>query len=242
MTHDLTRFSMTDMISCSSALRKLAAGADSMEEVARRIVRYLYDNLVVAESGQRACALVRFYKTHNLGELEADLYRFARSMLKEQPESPAMKCLTLLATAGDKPEWNSRKESGGHKVIPLPSKTMIEQSPMISQLIKQFGLESNLLLQPDPNILVDADQKTFNVFHVPEAEGSKYIPAQEDFVIPFGIKSVLGFGGLLPSGDLFAIIMFSKVHIPRATADMFKTFALSAKVSVLPFVGGRVFA
>lgn len=242
MMHDLTRFSMTDMISCSSALRKLAAGADSMEEVARRIVQYLYDNLGDSESGQRACALVRFYKTHNLGELEESLYRFARSMLNEQAESPTMKCLTLLATAGEKPEWNSRKSSGGHKAIPLPSETMIAQSPMISQLIKQFGLESNLLLQPDPNILVDADQKTFNVFHVPEAEGSKYIPAQEDFVIPCGIKSVLGFGGMLPSGDLFAIIMFSKVRISRATADMFKSFALSAKVSVLPFVGGRVFA
>jgi two-component system NtrC family sensor kinase len=86
MMHDLTRFSMTDMISCSSALRKLAAGADSMEEVARRIVQYLYDNLGDAESGQRACALVRFYKTHNLGELEESLYRFARSMLNEQAD------------------------------------------------------------------------------------------------------------------------------------------------------------
>jgi hypothetical protein len=212
-----------------------------MEEVARRITLYLYENLVEGESGQKACALVRFYKTHNLGELEPGLYRFACSMLNGQPELPAMKCLTLLATAGDRPEWNSREKSGGHKAIPLPSETMIAQSPMISQLIKQFGLESNVLVQPDPNILVDADQKTFNVFHVPEAEGSKYIPAQEEFVIRFGIKSVLGFGGMLPSGDLFAIIMFSKVPIPRATADMFKTFALSAKVSVLPFVGGRVF-
>jgi len=233
--HNLASFSMGDMIGCSSALRKLGAGAGSMEEVAQRTVRYLYDNLL--DGAGRACALVRFYKTHNLGQLDGELYQFARSLLDGRPESPSMKCLTLLATAGQIPEWNSRKDSARHKAIPLPSEEIISESPMISQLVKQFGLQVNVFLQSDPGLLIDTDQKTFNVFHVPEAEGSKYIPAQADFVIPFGIKSVLGFGGLLPTGDLFAVIMFSKVHIARATADMFKTFALSVKLSLLPFAG-----
>jgi hypothetical protein len=86
------------------------------------------------------------------------------------------------------------------------------------------------------------EQKNYNVFYVGEAVGSPYIPAQRDFVIPFGIKSVLGFGGLLPSScDLFAIILFSKHHIPRETANLFKPLALSAKLSLLPFVGETIF-
>ena len=77
--------------------------------------------------------------------------------------------------------------------------------------------------------------KRHGVFHVEHAVGSPYIPAQQEFVIPFGIHSVLGFGGMLPSGNLFVVILFSKVHIPRETADMFKPLSLSVKLTVLPF-------
>ena len=38
-----------------------------------------------------------------------------------------------------------------------------------------------------------------------------------------------------------ALIIFSKVHIPKTTADMFETLALSVKMAVLPFVYGPVF-
>jgi hypothetical protein len=61
-------------------------------------------------------------------------------------------------------------------------------------------------------------------------------------VIPHGIRSVLGFGGVLPSGDLFAMILFSRVRIPREIAELFKTLSLNVKVALLPFVDRRVFA
>ncbi len=53
---------------------------------------------------------------------------------------------------------------------------------------------------------------------------------------------MLGFGGVLSSGELFAVIMFSKVSIPRETAESFRGLAPSAKEAVQPFVGGAVFA
>ena len=62
-----------------------------------------------------------------------------------------------------------------------------------------------------------------------------------EFVVPFGIKSVLGFGGVLPPGDLFAVIMFSRVPVPRETADLFRNLALSVKLAILPFSRGPVF-
>jgi serine phosphatase RsbU (regulator of sigma subunit) len=61
-------------------------------------------------------------------------------------------------------------------------------------------------------------------------------------VVPFGIKSVLGFGGLLPSGNMFAIILFLKVQIPISTVQMFSTLALNVKTALLPFDRGAVFA
>jgi hypothetical protein len=84
-------------------------------------------------------------------------------------------------------------------------------------------------------VLIDDQQQTYNVFFVPEAEGSPFVPAQANFVVPFGIRSVLGFGGMLPSGNLFAVIIFSKVAVPRNAANLFATIALSLRLALLRF-------
>jgi len=233
--YDLTKFTLRDMTECGIALRNLSVDAGSMEEVADKIVHYLYDHLIDRQTGEKICALVRFYKTHPFGELHEELQRFALDILGSQPASSSMKCLTLMATVGVKPEWHSRKASAGHQAIPLPSKELVAQAPMISNLIQQFGLEIDTVLAPNPNLLVDVEQRSYNVFHVPDAAGSPYIPAQEEFVVPFGVRSVLGFGGMLPSGNLFAIILFSQSRIQREVAEMFKTLALSIKLVVLSF-------
>ncbi len=239
--YDLTKFTLRDMTECGIGLRQLSYDAKSMEEVANRIVRYLYEHLIDKQTGKNSCALVRFFKTHPYEKLTPELREFADGLLGNNSPSPTMKCLTLLATAGVRSEWNSRQTSVGHKAIPLVSAHLIEQSPMISQLIKQLGLEISNVLEPSPDILMTLEQRTFNVFHLSKAVGSPYIPAQEEFVIPFAIQSILGFGGMLPSGNLFAIIMFSKVQIPDNTAELFKSLALSVKMAVLPFELGRVF-
>jgi serine phosphatase RsbU (regulator of sigma subunit) len=213
-----------------------------MEEASNRIVRYLYENFCTKPTGEKSCALVRLFKTHPYEDLEAELAEYARSMLDHYPPLPAMKCMTLLATVGEQTEWNSRHRSVGHKAIPLASEFVVAQIPMISQLIRQLGLDIKTVINPGPDLLVEIEQRKYNVFYVPEAIGNPYIPAQDSFVIPFGIKSVLGFGGLLPSGNLFAIIMFLKVQIPHSTAQMFSTLALNVKTALLAFDRGAVFA
>jgi hypothetical protein len=110
---------------------------------------------------------------------------------------------------------------------------------MISQLIRQFGLEVQAVLSPVSSVLLDAEERTFNVFHVPDAVGSPYIPVQQEFVVPFGIRSAVGFGGILPSANLFATILFSKLAITRETASLFRPLALSIKVALLPFAMTR---
>jgi hypothetical protein len=240
--YKIAGFSKADAVECGSMLRSLGSGAGSVEEAATKIVEHLYNELADAPSGGKACALVRFYKTHSYGELEPDLQKFADGILGRAPDVKAVKCLTLLGTVGDKTEWNSRKYSKGHKAIPLPSEKVIAQIPMISQLIRQFGMEASSVIKPDPSLLVDMQQKTYNVFHVADAKGSPYIPAQKDFVEQFGIRSVVGFGGVLASGNLFAVIMFSKVAVPREAADHFKPLALDVKAAVQPLEGKRVLA
>ena len=213
-----------------------------MEEAAQRMAGALHDSLRTPDLARPACALVRLFVTLPYAELQPDLREAARAALRAADAPPAMKCLTLLGTAGEEPRWNRRHTSAGHKALPLASVEGIARSPMIAQLIRQLGVEAATLVAPDANFIVDRSQHTFNVFHVPAAKGSPHIPAQDDFVVPYRIESVLGFGGLFPTGDLFAMILFAKCPVQRETADLFKTLALNVKVALLPFVGRRVFA
>jgi hypothetical protein len=238
---DLSTFSLGDVVRCTSALRRSAAGAISMEEASARVVGQLFET-VVDSDGKPSVALVRLFKTHPYGALEPEQREFADRLLGPGIEpQPSMRCLTLLSTRGEQAAWNDRHSSRGHAAIPLPSERIVESAPMISQLIGQLGLDVSTILRPDPAMIIDLAQRTYGVFHVAEAKGSPYIPAQEEFVIPFGIRSVLGFGGMLPSGNLFAVIMFAKTHVPRETADLFANVALAVKLAILPFDGGATF-
>jgi hypothetical protein len=238
--YHLANFTLRDMTELGVVLRRLGEGAQSMEEVANRVVRTLYERLVDPDTGERSCALVRFFKTHAYAELDAPLRDFARGMLHDRTAAPGMKCLSLLATAGYRSEWNSRRASVAHRAIPLASEEIVSKAPMISSLLQQLGVELGVLLNPTPGLLVESEPASFNVFYVPDARGSPYIPDQDDFVKPIGVESVLGFGGMLPMGDIFVVIVFSRAHIPRETAELFRTLALNVKMATLPF-GDAVF-
>ncbi len=237
---DLTNFALSDMTRCGIALRRMGYGAMSVEETAQRIAEYFYTSLKGGED-DHACALVRFYVTAPYSELQPDLKEFADKLVGGNG-SPGMKCLTLMGTAGEESAWNSRKQSVGHKALPLQSEASIAKSPMINALIHQLGIPVATLLQHDQRIMLDEHQHSYNVFHVPQAEGSPYIPAQKEFVIPHRVKSVIGFGGMLPTGEMFAIVLFSKLSIPRERAELFNTLALNAKLAILPFSDKQLFS
>lgn len=236
-------FDLLDMVQCGAGLRRAASGADSMEDAARSVVEFLHDNFDDGETGERACPLIRFYKTHALSGLEPDTRAFVLQRFGDRlPDGRDVKCLTLLASVGFEADWNDRLRSSSHRAIPLPSVEVVEQAPMIAQLIEQFGVDLKALLGVGADdVLIDRAERDYNVFHVQMAEGSPHIPAQDDFVVPYGIRSVLGFGGVLPSGELFAVIMFSRVDIPQETADLFRSVALSVELAVLPFPETAVF-
>jgi hypothetical protein len=80
------------------------------------------------------------------------------------------------------------------------------------------------------------------VFHVEQAVGNPFIPAQEEFVVRYGIQSVVGCGGQLRSGELFAVILFSKVPIDETAADRFRTIALDVKATMFPYDESQLFA
>jgi hypothetical protein len=233
--YDLAHFTTVDSVKCGSELRALGANSRCMEEAANEIVRFFFDNFVERQSGAPSCVLARMFKTHDYLDLDDDLKAFARRLLEKDAEVPNCKCFTLLATRGVNEEWNSRKNSKGHQAIPLPSVKVVEKIPMMRNIIKQMGLEINTVVSPDPAIIMDLSQKTFSVFNIPQAQGSPYVPAQEEFVIPYGVQSAFGFGGVLPSGNVFVLIIFSRTPVSEVTANRFAPMALNAKMVILPF-------
>lgn len=234
----LEHFSGDDLAPFGDAIRGFARSAASMEESAQKTVDVLWAELE-AEDGTPALALVRLYKTHPYGKLPEDLRAFARGILDEDPDAET-RCLTLLATRGLEPDWNDRRKSEGHKAIPLPSVEFIRRLPMVAGLIDQIGLELADVVRPDRDRISELARKNYDVFHVPDARGSEFVPAQT-FVEKHGIVSALGFGGVLFSGDFYAVVMFSRVPISAAVADRLRVLSLATRVSLMPF-GTNVFA
>ena len=71
--YHLGSFHLRDMTACGAALRMLGTGAASLEAAADRLVRYLYDSLTMAQTGESACVLVRLFKTTPYGRLPPEL-------------------------------------------------------------------------------------------------------------------------------------------------------------------------
>jgi hypothetical protein len=226
---DVTNFTVGAMLRAGIAVRKLARGAESLEQAADTVVRYFYDNCLDPATGSRSSVLVRFYKTHRYGALGPDLQRFADRQLGNIEPADEMRCLTLLATAGDEPAWNSRHASRSHQAIPLPSTDIVRRAPMIARLIEDLGIDIESVVSGNAQAERKGEVRTYDVFHVQEARGSPHIPAQGEFVMRYGVASVVGFGGLLRSGELYAVILFSRAAIPAASAARFRSIALDLR-------------
>ena len=234
---DLGAFGLTEMLRCGLALRAVARGAASMESAARRIVDHFYDAARETPGGARSCALVRCFATVPYDRLGPALQLTVRRGLGGAAPDGALRCLTLLATNGDEAAWKSRHASRAHRVIPLASAEVVRDAPMIAQLVEAFGVPIEAVVAPagTPRPLGDASGKSYNVFHVEHATGSPYIPAQAEFIAPYGIRSVLGFGGTLPSGEIVAVIAFSRTTIPPASAARFRHIALDVRSALHPY-------
>jgi hypothetical protein len=238
--YDFAKFSLQNMTHCGDDLQQFGLKARNIEELANLMVHYFFDHFIVKKTGEKSCALVRFFMTYPCASLDEELRRLTDKILNGQPVPQDAKCMVLLATAGLHPEWNSTRLSKGHRVIPLLNEDMVKQTPMLRELIYQLGIDASSVLNPDPAIAFELEKEIIKVYYIPDASESPYIP-QNDFAIPFGIKSVLGFGGILPTGNLFAMLIFSRVKIPRNTADMFKNIDLNVRMTVMPFVTEKIF-
>ncbi|MBX3237610.1 MAG: hypothetical protein KF814_15800 [Nitrospiraceae bacterium] len=241
--YDVANFSLADMVRVTGVLRRLGLAAASMEETAVRIVRHLQEQLLDTDEQRPACPLVQCFTTQPFAALPEADREAAKSRIVEGTLSPCTLCWTLLASAGDLPEWNDRLHARQAPVAAITDEEFPVSFPLFAPLLAQFGLGTAAPQQKDLHILLDPQERTFGVFHVPDATASPYLHStQLQLANRYGIRSVVGFGGLLPSLNAFVLALFTRVPLSKPQIEMFRTIALAAKLAFLPFDGGPVFS
>ncbi|MDX6227619.1 MAG: hypothetical protein QOI76_1009 [Frankiales bacterium] len=207
-----------------------------MEAAASAVVASLRDSFIDPATGESQLILVRMFSTERLGDLPEDLRQIALHQLDTDP-GPDLRCLTLLGTDGDLPEWQDSGRSVAHRAVPLPSEDAVRRAPMIAALVTELGLDLGTVVRGEPTIGTSSD---FGVFLVERAHQSHRLPDQQ-FVRDHQVASALGFGAQLPSGHVFAVMLFTRVPVNRRTADLFRIIAVSTQLAMLEFAGAPLF-
>jgi two-component system NtrC family sensor kinase len=245
---DLLRFGGDDRRHLQLALSRATRRAETMEEAASVTCRILYDQLETETpvGRKRACVLVRCFKTHLFGLLAPDLQLAAESRLPEGVHpTPDLRCMTLLASAGDRPEWCSRHTSRRFRATPIDHGSLASM-PMWRGLFHQCGMAipgaPSAETDDGESQFMDRSHRSYNVFCVEQALGSPSVPDQDGFVVPFQVASVIGFGGQLRRGDVYAMLLFTCVPVTRQVAMQVNAIALEVTSTLFRFEESAVFA
>lgn len=185
----------------------------TLEAAAHIWVRCIYDALL-DENKSRVFALVRIFRISSYAQLPPDV--------QAQVNPHDEQWLTLVATYGDQPAWCNRQLSQSHRCIPRAS---AHESPMLNAVFNQLDLFWKLEMSNTGLPLKTLNKHITRYFYVPEASSSPYIVAQEDFVKPYQIKSVIGLGSQFVSGSPAILIGFSKAYINEQAAQLLAELA-----------------
>ena len=231
MTYDIRRLGLTDTLRCGAELRSIGNASRTLEQGVQSMAAFLHAELVDGRTGTRACALVRGYMTVDYGDLPDDLKSAAGKGRKKRKTDPRTRCLVLLGSAGDRPEWNSRATSVHHKVVVFDSIDAVESAPMFAEMIRELGLDLNDVVAPASEISKRPERPS-GVFFVPQAAESPFITDKKNFVQPEQIESVVGFGGMLRNGQTLCMILFSRTGLTAEASARFKTLALDVRAGL----------
>jgi hypothetical protein len=113
---------------------------------------------------------------------------------------------------------------------------------MVASVLRGLGVEVDAVVGPPGPALGRLRHRLLGVFHVEHAEGSPLLPDQDRFVRPYGVRSAVGFGGVLPSGELYEVLGFARVPIDRATARTLRVLDLATRTALVPYALQPAFA
>lgn len=184
-------------------------------------------------AAQTICSALQQTFTDDAGKPLFALARIFRIGVREQlpPDVSVSKdensryWVTLAGTAGIEASWNVRQQSKGHAAI---SERTARETPMLRAMFGQIGLKWGEL--GDNALETEYAQQIYTrYFYIPKALGSPYIVVQKEFVQPYGIQSVIGFGETFLNDSAYVCVLFALSEIERAQADSI--------VMMAPYIG-----
>ncbi|MGA3209048.1 MAG: hypothetical protein ABSE05_14670 [Syntrophales bacterium] len=229
------------------ATHKLS-GFDAVEKVAQAFIDIVYEHF------QKSLLLLRLFSSLPYSALPTQDQQLVNKKANDSGTMHLLKdrtpILTLLATRGQKPDWNERDKSQGFRCIPLVSRKYGASLSMLSMQFKSMNFDFSQF--DDWNALIvkrgRADQYS-GILYVREAgtdkdDQNRMVVPRQEFVADYGVKTALGFGGGYTSHPTIIILFaFTNEILSRPAAEPF-TQLLEAyrSVSGKLIENGRIFA
>lgn len=207
---DLTTIAGHELVELGARVRRCRDDQEAdFADIAQTIVDMLWASVV--EKVPPMLALVRLYRVCAVRDLESRLRARAPDL------DEGARVLVLAGTRGIEPAWNDVEQSKEHRVVGLDA----PHAPMVAQLARDLRLHGH------------ADGASpGHVFYVPDAVGSGVVPAQAEFVLRYGVRTVVGCGGPLAGESGFALVMFSRAHLSHAFANGFGSVGVNAGIAL----------
>lgn len=180
----------------------------NFETAAQAICKVLYEDFTDDE-GNPAFGLVRVFRLFERREMPDPL----RPKVRHEVDH----WLVLMGTYGLEADWCDTSKSRKHRMQPLDQ----DASAMVRAATEQLGIVPGDLSSSSVSPLtMDQSGQLVRTFYVPVAAGSKHITDQDEFVKPYGIKSVVGIGTTFASQKAYMMLIFSRMHIDEYKRDL----------------------
>jgi PAS domain S-box-containing protein len=232
--------SLNRIFDVSRIIKTNTENLTTSQEVCQTIAKTIYQSFSYSK-GKNDFALCRIFKSCSFVDFPPHLKQHLRSSSKGKSHNEG-KYIALLGTFGEKKDWCNISNSKNHKALPINNPQAIQKLPMMLALFKQIGFEISQNQNTGSIRFLKKEDVDFGLFMIKEAKGNPLIPDQKGFVVPFGIKSVFGFGGMFSTGNLFTAIIFSKKIITMKQAEIFHSLVPALKFAQIENeLKGRIF-
>jgi hypothetical protein len=158
--------------------------------------------------------LARLFLVQPLERLPPDDQGFACAVAGGRLLQSATPCLSLLGTRGREPAWNQRRQSQGHRAIPLIDQKFVRGAPMLAKLLADIDLDLQGLDDGRPIVTRRMLGGLNSAFYVRDAQNEcdaagRAIIADQKFVAQYGVHTVFGMGGAYSTGVIAIAIVFT---------------------------------
>lgn len=225
----LTTLSLVDVARCIARVRELAGRSSSIASFAQHLMQCFQETFCSALADDPEMVLSRCFVAQPFSEVTTEVKTWLQLDPRRISAPSSGLCLSLMGSAGVVEGWNDPSRSSRYRAIPIEADCFASRFPMFAEIFRQVGLSID---KPrfGEGMTIGSAGSACSVFNVPVAIGSPYVPAQDEFVKPFGIRSVVGFGGWYGQGRYFIVVLFSRVPIPPRSVELLRLLALSVRV------------